>query len=399
MSQQLLCHRDGSLGRITLNRPKALNAVTLDMVRGIQQALNKWRDDPSVVAVAIDAAGDRAFAAGGDLRGFWDARPDGPNPDPDYGPNFWREEYALIADIAEYPKPYVAIMSGIIMGGGVGIAAHGSHRVVTETTRFTMPETGIGLIPDVGGTWLLTGGRPRQPNDRTELREHHAHAVNRRTSGQRLFSDAHGAAAVLFGIELDASDTLQAGAADAHVPSDNVSALLARLAAIPPTRTGEDAMRAVDNAIREYATTPRVGDASVPDMLALAVTEAPTPADLATRLECASHPHEAELAPWAERLRPRSPFAFCLAFAALRAPEEAKPQSLRETLVRDYALACRCLRDGDFLEGIRAFIADKDRAPRWAHTDLGAVTLPRVETCFSLPPDTPPLMFLQATSQ
>ena len=144
--------KEGRAGRITLDRPQALNALTHAMALGIDAALDAWRDDPEVAVSLIDATGARAFCAGGDLQEIYAA---GRRGDFDYPRRFWAEEYRMNATIARYPKPYVALMQGYVMGGGVGVASHGSHRVVGDTSRIAMPECGIGLIPDVGGTLLL----------------------------------------------------------------------------------------------------------------------------------------------------------------------------------------------------------------------------------------------------
>ena len=148
--------RRGGLGLITLNRPKALNALTLEMIGEMHPRLDAWAADPSVKAVAVQGAGDRAFCAGGDILHIYHGREDGRNP---FGEAFFRAEYALNRRVKTYPKPYVALMDGVTMGGGVGLSVHGSHRVVSERCLFAMPETGIGLFPDVGGSYFL----PRLP--------------------------------------------------------------------------------------------------------------------------------------------------------------------------------------------------------------------------------------------
>ena len=150
-SDDVLIRREGRAGRITMNRPAALNALTLGMVRKIWAALTAWVDDPAVHLVLLDGAGGKALCAGGDVRSLYDSRTQGsalPRA-------FWSEEYPLNALIGRYPKPYVALQDGIVMGGGIGLSGHARHRIVTERSRLAMPETGIGLIPDVGGTWLL----------------------------------------------------------------------------------------------------------------------------------------------------------------------------------------------------------------------------------------------------
>jgi enoyl-CoA hydratase len=154
----VLAARDDRIGRITLNRPKALNALDLGMIRAISAALAAWRDDPAVHAVVIDSASDRAFCAGGDIRAI---RTHATAGEADIVEKFFAEEYALNAAIAEYPKPYIALIDGICMGGGIGVSVHGRIRVATEAALFAMPETAIGMFPDIGATFFL----PRLPGE------------------------------------------------------------------------------------------------------------------------------------------------------------------------------------------------------------------------------------------
>jgi len=151
-TDEVLIRRQGRAGRLTMNRPQALNALTLGMVRQIWSALLAWRSDPAVELVVLDGTGERALCAGGDVRALYDSRSDGSR----LARSFWREEYRLNALIGRYPKPFLAIQDGIVMGGGIGLSGHAGHRIVTDRSRLAMPETGIGLIPDVGGTWLLS---------------------------------------------------------------------------------------------------------------------------------------------------------------------------------------------------------------------------------------------------
>src|SRR5262245_18758654 len=148
----LVVRREGSAGIIRLNRPKALNAMTLEMSLGIDAALDQFEADPAVALVVLEGAGERGLCAGGDIRGLWESSKVGG----DLGKVFWRQEYVMNARIAKFPKPYVAFMDGLVMGGGVGLSAHSSHRVATERTKLAMPEVGLGFFPDVGGTWLLS---------------------------------------------------------------------------------------------------------------------------------------------------------------------------------------------------------------------------------------------------
>src|SRR6201998_2927712 len=148
----LIACREGSAGIIRLNRPKAINAVTLEMFRDVDRALDRFEADPAVAVIVLEGAGERGLCAGGDIRALWESS----KVKGDLGKVLWREEYILNARIAKFPKPYVAFMDGIVMGGGVGLSAHSAHRVVTERTKLAMPEVGLGFFPDVGGTWLLS---------------------------------------------------------------------------------------------------------------------------------------------------------------------------------------------------------------------------------------------------
>ena len=151
MTDHLLVWREGRLGRIRLNRPAALNALTLEMLRALDAALDSFSADPEIIAIYADGAGDRGFCAGGDIRMLYERR----DSAPDYYKQFWRIEYPLNARIASLSKPYIVLMDGLVMGAGIGVSAHGRHRIVTSRTRFAMPETQIGFLPDAGGTWLL----------------------------------------------------------------------------------------------------------------------------------------------------------------------------------------------------------------------------------------------------
>src|SRR5262249_16510942 len=155
---EILFERRGTAGFVTLNRPLALNAVTLIMVRALRQQLDSWREDPGVTRVVVMGAGGRAFSAGGDLRQVYALGRSGHQEE---ALIYWREEYALNSAIKHYPKPYVSLLDGIVMGGGVGVSVHGSHRLAGDKFLFAMPEVGIGFFPDVGATWFL----PRMPGE------------------------------------------------------------------------------------------------------------------------------------------------------------------------------------------------------------------------------------------
>lgn len=332
-SAECIIRREGRAGRITLNRPDALNALTYQMIVDILAALTEWRSDPDIDVVVLDGAGGRALCAGGDIISFYEAKADGKNPDPTYAARFWRDEYRLNSAIKRYPKPYVAIMDGIVMGGGVGLSAHGRHRIVTEKTMVAMPETAIGLVPDVGGTWLL------------------GHAQGR-------FGEFLG----LSGARMDGSDAIQAGFADIFMPRENVPEFVARL-------TDADAGPIED-------VIDSVSERAVPESKLASAHELISQIFAADSVE---EMHKRALGttdPLAQRaasdLSSKSPKALKLFLAAVRHARTLK--SLEDALVVEYRLVNRLYRDGEFPEGIRALLVDKDKTPKWSPATLAAVT-------------------------
>nr|WP_030121847.1 enoyl-CoA hydratase/isomerase family protein [Streptomyces californicus] len=308
MSEELVRVRvEGRTGVLTLNRPKALNALTHSMVATIAAALDRWERDPEVAAVVLTGAGERGLCAGGDIRSIHeDARAGG-----QASAAFWRDEYRLNARIARYPKPYVAIMDGIVMGGGVGVAAHGSVRIVTEGSKVAMPETGIGFVPDVGGTYLLA-----------------------------LAPGELGTHLALTGAVMGPGDALLCGFADHFVERAQLPALLAALRTAPP---GE--------------------------VLHRHVRDAPSGGLRANRSWIDAVPAAGEAA---ATLLARSPTALKVTLAALRRARELGP--LERVLEQEYRVSCAALSSTDLVEGIRAQVIDKDRAPRWSPGTLAEVT-------------------------
>jgi enoyl-CoA hydratase len=309
----ILLRREGRAGRVTLNRPAALNALTWPMVTALDAALRGWQSDPRVDLVLIDAAGDRAFCAGGDIAELY-AR--GTAGDHAHGQRFWRDEYRLNARLAEYPKPVVTLMQGFTMGGGVGLGCHASHRIVGETSRIALPECAIGLVPDVGGSALLA----RAPG--------------------RL-----GAWLGTTGARMGPGDAIHAGFADHFLPEAGWPALTARLLAgdlsipahAPPGATFPALRAEVD---RHFAS-----------------------ADLA-EVQASLAGNDSAFAREARAALARvSPLA---AASALEMLHRLGPTPrLRDALELEYRFTFRAQADSDFLEGIRAAIIDKDRAPRW----------------------------------
>lgn len=328
---------DGRLGRLTLNRPRALNALTHTMVSLLDAALLAWEDDPSLRTVVIDGAGERGLCAGGDIRAIHeDARTGGAA-----SPAFWRDEYRLNARIARYPKPYVAFMDGIVMGGGVGVSAHGDVRIVTERSRVAMPETGIGLAPDVGGTYLLA----RSPG---ELGTHLA----------------------LTGAAVGAADAMLCGLADRFVPSARLPALAAELASTD-----------VPVAVGRHAAAPPEGELAADREWIDTCYAADSVEEIVDRLFASGHQRAKQTA---ETILAKSPTALKATLAGVRRARRAG--TLEETLTAEYRASCAALRTPDLVEGIRAQVIDKDRTPRWSPAELSLVTPAAVAAFSAVPP-------------
>lgn len=308
---EILTERRGLLGLITLNRPKALNALNADMCRTILDALLEWKDDPNIAQVAVMGAGERGLCAGGDIVAIHRDILDRSGASAD----FWRIEYQLNVMIDEYPKPYIALMDGIVLGGGIGISAHGSHRIVTETSRCGMPEVGIGFFPDVGGTHLLA----RAPH-------------------------AAGRLAALTGIKFGAADTISLGLADSYVPRDRLESLLADLETRP-----------VVDVLANYAEIPEPG--FLQEEWVQAFEEPSTPAVLLALEQYGTAPaRDAQQA-----LKAACPSSVRLVEELMR----LAGADLRTDLQREYRAAVHRLDDPDLAEGIRAAVIDKDRNPQW----------------------------------
>jgi len=331
---EVLITTSGGLGRIVLNRPRAINALNHGMVRQIAAALAEWSGDDTVRAVVITGAGERGLCAGGDIVSIYHDAKDGGTGSRE----FWREEYILNAAIANYGKPYVAIMDGIVMGGGVGVSAHGSVRIVTERSMIGMPETGIGFVPDVGGTYLLA----RTPG---ELGTHIALTTAR----------------------LSAGDAIACGFADHFIPSGRIEQFIDALS----TTSVQEALGAF--------TEP----APASELLAQqdwidAAYSADTVADIVARLRGSGVP-EAEKA--AEQVRSKSPTACAVTLKSLRRARQAG--SLEEVLDDEFRVSVACLRSPDLVEGIRAQVVDKDRNPHWSPATIEEVDPARVDAFFA----------------
>ncbi|MFD4029614.1 enoyl-CoA hydratase/isomerase family protein [Streptomyces sp. NPDC058637] len=327
--EPVLLHTEGHTLHITLNRPRALNALTHSMVRRIDEALTLGDADDAVTAVVISGAGERGLCAGGDIRSIYEDARAGRRASVD----FWRDEYRLNARIARFPKPYVALMDGIVMGGGVGVSAHGDVRIVTERSRVAMPETGIGFVPDVGGTRLLAAA----PG---ELGTHLA----------------------LTGQAVNAADALLCGLADHFVPSHRLTDLTT---ALSHSTTPDEV---TDTVLRHTAAAP-VGELPgqrrwIDDCYAAETVE-----EIIERLVNSGVPAAKEAA---ATLLAKSPTALKVTLAAVRRVRSLG--SLEEALDQEFRVSCRAFTGHDLVEGVRAQIIDKDRNPRWNPAAPGDVT-------------------------
>jgi enoyl-CoA hydratase len=337
---ELIVVTEGSLGVIRLNRPKALNALTLDMVRAMSAALDRFEADPSIGVILLEGAGERGLCAGGDIRSLYESIRAGG----DLGKVFWREEYILNARIASLRKPYVAFMDGLVMGGGVGLSAHGAHRVVTERTQLAMPETGIGFFPDVGGTWLLS-----------------------RAPGQL------GVYYGLTGQSMTGMDAIRCGFADFQTSAEKLGELRQAL-----VRLGPSANNGMVRGVLAHYALPR-GPAPIDERRREidAAMDGESAADIISAFERDSSEFSQGLA---RTLREKSPTSLTLTLRLLR---EAKAStSLRQCLVREYGAALEIFINHDFPEGIRAAVIDKDRSPKWSPARIEDVTPAMIDAYF-----------------
>lgn len=338
----ILFERRGIAGLATLNRPKALNAVTHGMVRALRRRLDAWAQDGAVTRVIVMANGERAFSAGGDIRALYDQGRAGQQAE---ALQFFREEYSLNAAIKTYPKPYISLIDGIVMGGGVGISIHGSHRVAGDKYQFAMPEVGIGFFPDVGATWAL----PRLPGK----------------TGTFL---------ALTGERLKTADGVAAGSATHHVRSD-------RFADLRDALCGAVSVDAVLSAFAEPRSDGEVGRLRplIDRLFAPSRVE-----DILAGLgrEVASNsPDAAWAGKTANTIKAKSPLSLKIALEQMKRGAEA---SFDECMRMEFRIVSRVVYGHDLYEGVRAVIVDKDNAPRWNPADLPTVTDAEVARHFEL---------------
>ncbi len=328
---EILTERRGAAGLITLNRPQALNAVTLVMTHAIRDQLDRWRDDPAVTHVIVMGAGGRAFSAGGDLRQVYEIGRSGRH---DEALVYWREEYALNTVIKHYPKPYIALIDGIVMGGGVGVSIHGSHRVAGDKFLFAMPEVNIGFFPDVGATWFL----PRMPG---EL----------------------GTYCALTGERLRAADALAAGVATHRVASEKFADLLAGLCGTV----------SVDALCAAFAAPPETGAIAARRGLIDRLFAGDSVEAILQNLEALARCGGGD-ADWcvttAATIRSRSPTSLKI---ALRQVRQGAQLSFVDCMRTEFRIVSRVVGGHDFYEGVRALIIDKDNTPRWRPAALSEV--------------------------
>jgi len=334
-SVEVLCEKQGEAGLITLNRPKALNALTLIMVREMRRALDAWATDPQVTRIVVQGAGEKAFCAGGDIRQLTEDLKAG-RREPALA--FWREEYQLNIAIKRYPKPYISLIDGIVMGGGVGISVHGSHRVAGDKYGFAMPEVGIGFFPDVGGTWVL----PRMP-----------HQI--------------GTWCALTGDRLKTVDAVAVGIATHHVKSE-------RFADLTDALCGNVS---VDATLAAFAEPAGEGPVTARRDATERLFAGGAVEDILTALDGAGDD-------WARAtaatMRTKSPTSLKLALAQVR---RGQNWSFEECMQAEMRIVSRIVHGHDFYEGVRAVIVDKDNAPAWNPATPGlpaiVVTSPLVE--------------------
>jgi enoyl-CoA hydratase len=334
----ILFERRGAAGVVTLNRPQALNAVTHDMVRALRSRLEDWAADAGVTRVIVTAAGGRAFSAGGDIRALTDLGRAGKH---DQALAFWRDEYLLNAYIKNYRKPYVSLIDGIVMGGGVGITVHGSHRVAGDRYQFAMPEVGIGFFPDVGATWFL----PRMPGER-------------------------GTFCALTGERFNAADACAAGVATHRIPSARFAVLLDGL-------YGSVSVDAVLSAFAEPAGEGPIAlrRAAIDRLFQSDGVEA-----ILQALDRESGSDAGWAAATAAMIRAKSPTSLKLALAQLR---RGCQWDFATCMRAEFRIVSRVIHGHDFYEGVRAVITDKDNTPRWQPAQLAQVSAVEIERYFA----------------
>ena len=333
-SDDIVSRVENGIGFVTLNRPKAINSLNQSMIDGLRAVLSAWEHDAAINAVVLSGAGERGLCAGGDVVAIYhSARAEGVE-----ARRFWRDEYLMNAQIGRFPKTYVALMDGIVMGGGVGVGAHANTRVVTDTSKVGLPEVGIGFIPDVGGAYLLS----RAPG-------------------------SLGLHAALTGAPFSGADAIALGFADHFVPHDKLDTFSQAIAADGVERAiaahAEEPPPSSLVAQRDWIDDCYAGD-TVIDIVAALRGHHAGPANDAANL-----------------IATRSPIALSVTLAAVR--RATKLDTLEDVLAQDYRVSSASLRSHDLVEGIRAQLVDKDRNPKWSPASLADVTADQVDAYFA----------------
>ncbi len=317
MTDPVILQHNSPIGHIILNRPNSLNSLNLEMIQTIHAALDEWRNDPNIVAILVEGAGERAFCAGGDIRLMHTRRGDF-----DFGYDIFKTEYTLNHKIDNYPKPYISIMNGIVMGGGIGISVYGSHRIMTASTKFAMPECGIGLFPDVGGSYFL----PKAPG---KIGIYHA----------------------LTGTPMDAADAIYAGMGTHYLTQKSLHTFKHKLFSI---QSAAD----IDRLLDELSSKPES-----PSKLQKFQPEIDRHFSHSSLDEIYRNLESSE---WGRDVKQiidkNSPTSMGITFEAFR---RSRGQTLAQVLQTELLLSQQCIRRDEFFEGVRAAVIDKDRNPKW----------------------------------
>lgn len=344
MQNDILFNIEGSLGVITINRPKALNALNYEISKDLADQLRQWAPDDRVQAVWIEGAGGKALSAGGDIRQMYDMK----QKDGRVNVDFFRVEYELNHQIATYPKPVIAIMQGVVMGGGCGISIHTSHRIVSDNTKLAMPETGIGLFPDIGAAYFLN-----------------------------QIPGAVGMFLALTGTILNAADSLYVGLADFYKTENDINSLkkqlIADISGISALNKNKDLSKESNLKTQEDKINTYFSNSNIEELI--------------QKLNQSTDP-------WAQAqsaiLAQKSPTSLCVTFDHMR---WARDKKLPEILNRDFHLACHFMQSHDFFEGVRAALVDKDKNPRWSPATIADVS-PAIRQHYAAPSDQPDLSIL-----
>jgi enoyl-CoA hydratase len=336
-SDEILSRVDDGVGFVTLNRPKAINSLTRGMVNQLSAALTAWAQDETVHAVVLTGAGERGLCAGGDVVAVYhSARTDGVA-----ARQFWHDEYLLNANISRFPKPYVSLMDGIVMGGGVGVGAHANTRVVTDTSKVAMPEVGIGFIPDVGGAYLLS----RAPG-------------------------SLGLHVALTGAPFSGADAIALGFADHYVPHDKLDKFSRAIVT-----------DGVQRALAVHAIEPPPSNLAVQRDWIDECYAGDTVADIVATLRGQARAGSGPAQDAANVIATRSPIALSVTLEAVR--RASRLDTLEDVLTQDYRVSSASLRSHDLVEGIRAQLVDKNRNPRWSPASLTEVRTADVDAYFA----------------